>query len=463
MNTNLAYPGVASTHAAMMNAPRTPLSLRGSHASTLPLQHLASPISSLHQQRHHPMVPTSSSSSGNPGWTPEEIAERQLRGDIRLNAELFARLKDSANLQHGAGVGHSPAGGQGGSIPTSTAMALQQLQQNEHALAAALLAHQNLMSSPGALTPGALQSAAAAASALGANHPSQQGSMHNIDPALMLRHIQEEQRLHDHLTNQTRLAQQLNSAAAVAAGHQPTPPQQQHHQHSHLHLHMHQQLAVAQAAAQAALGGMSPFNASAMSHHAAAALQGAGGAGMNPNVAAAAAAAAASGADQAQLAALLGLQHFGSGGGGVPPGGGSSQSHALFAAAMGGGNSQNQQSSNYPFSLAANQSAFIGSRERELQAQAAALAGLIPGGAAAGASSSSAAAGLLSSQQQQQLMAAAAAAANSQQQQQSGGIGRMAGMGVGGYLPAEDYLSALTSGAHSQYSAQMAHEHELRR
>ena len=416
INTNI-HP--QPLHPSLLNAPRTPVGIRGPHPSTLPLQQLSSPLSALPQQRPHPALPSSSGASVTPGWTPEEIAERSLRGDVRLNAELLARLKESANLH--PGPGSNPVAP--GAIPTSTAMAIQQLQQNEQALAAALL-QQNL--NPAALTPGALPSVAASAL----------GSIQNLDPALMLRHIQEEQRVHEHLATQSRLAQQLNSAAAVAGHHQP---QQQHHQHSHLHLHMHQQLAVAQAAAQAALGGggggavggggIPPFPGAvgpASLQNAAALNAAAASGGLNPNNAAAAAAAA--GVDPAQLAALLGLPPFGNGNSGAAA---AAQANPLLSASHS--------------SPAANPFASVGvppglvSRERELQAQAAALAGLVPGGAA-GAS-----AGLLSNHH---LMAAAAAA-------NSPGASRPP------YLP-EDYLSALTNG-HSQYSAQMAHEHELRR
>ncbi len=359
--------------------PRTPSGARAP-ANGLHLQ-MASPLAAL-QHRQHASMPTPTSNA--PGWTPEEIAERHMRGDFRLNAELFARLKETANIHPNASPASMP--------PTSTSLALHQLQQNEQAVLTAALLQQNL--NPGALpnTPGGNPAANAAP---------------NLDPALMLRHIQEEQRMQDHLAAQARVAQQLSSAAAAA--HQQ--PQQQHHQHSHLHLHMHQQLAVAQAAAAQAALGIPPFPALSASS-----LQNAAASGLNPS------AVAAGGPDPAHVAAILGLP---------PLAGGNAQANPLLSAMAANPN----LAGNNPLALGLYQAQ--ATRDRELHAQAAALAGLIPGGA-----------GALSNHQVLAAAAAAAAANNNPSSSRPS-------------LP-EDYLSALTN-SHSHFNAQMAQEHEMRR
>ena len=424
-------------HPSSLSMPRTPSGPRSLTAANIPGSQLTSPLTVI-PHRHHGLAAAAHSAGGSTAptsapWT-EETVERQLRergGDFRLNAELFARLKETANLHPGA-------------IPTSTsAVPLHQLHQNEHAALTAALLNQNI--NPGALTPGALSHAAAAA---GANTSS-------LDPALIMRHLQEEQRIQDHLATQARIAHHLNSAAAVAAASQQPPPQQQqqHHQHSHLHLHMHQQMAVAQAAAAQAALGLPPFPGLSSSNSAAAMAAAAAATGLNPagaapNPAGAAgaiatsAASSVSGEHHAHLAAMLGLPPFaGAANYNNPSNNILSAMGAAAAAAQSSpaaGNSNNPLALGLPHALA--------TRERELQAQAVALAGLIPGGAAGAGGGAAAGANLLSN------YPAAAAAALS-------GAGRAPV--AAGSLP-EDYLSVLASN-HSQFNAQMAQEHEIRR
>ena len=423
-------------HPSSLSMPRTPSGPRSLTAANIPGSQLTSPLTVI-PHRHHGLAAAAQSAGGSTAptsapWT-EEAVERQLRergGDFRLNAELFARLKETANLHPGA-------------IPTSTsAVPLHQLHQNEHAALTAALLNQNI--NPGALTPGALSHAAAAA---GANTS-------GLDPSLIMRHLQEEQRIQDHLATQARIAHHLNSAAAVAAASQQPPPQQQHHQHSHLHLHMHQQMAVAQAAAAQAALGLPPFpglssSSSAAAMAAAAAATGLNPAGAAPNPAGAAGASATSAASSvagehhAHLAAMLGLPPFAGAANYNNPSNNilSAMGAAAAAAAQSSpaaGNSNNPLALGLPHALA--------TRERELQAQAVALAGLIPGGAAGAGGGAAVGANLLSN------YPAAAAAALS-------GAGRAPV--AAGSLP-EDYLSVLASN-HSQFNAQMAQEHEIRR